>query len=234
MNEFTATNHAMMVGWIARAVVKTVGEKEGERIVRKAVKKYANQRGTRMALRAKSDGNKLTMDTYMAYSEWSAHKGEVKQKILEKTPDVRIQISKCPWYTAWKENGLAQYGRYFCLEVDKSLVQGFNEKLDINVNKTMPNGHEACDLLFKDANLSAYYMLKLLYRKAVKPGKSAVMSWEYHVGHLYKTMGEVIVSELGEPGSEIMAVALENFREKYGEKAVQIIKQYENTDFTRP
>ena len=65
--EFTPTHHALMVAWISRAVVDAVGGDEGERIIRRAVVKYGNQRGRRMAMRAEANGHALTMANYFAY-----------------------------------------------------------------------------------------------------------------------------------------------------------------------
>lgn len=233
MKRFTATHHALLFAWISRAVISTVGEKEGGCIVRKAVKKYGYQRGKRMALRAKANGHELTMDNYMAYIEWKPEKGEMSQKLVEKNPHARINVFKCSWHTAWKENNLMQYGRYFCQEIDEALVKGYNKDLLIDINGTQPNDAEYCDLIFHDANLTARNMMKLIYKKVIKPGKNAIMSWEYHSGHLYKTMGEVISNELGEQAKEIMDAALKDFTDKYGKEAGHIVTSYENTDFNK-
>lgn len=42
MERFTAIHHALLFAWISRAIIQTAGEKEGQRIVRKAV---INMRG---------------------------------------------------------------------------------------------------------------------------------------------------------------------------------------------
>ena len=76
-------------------------------------------------------------------------------------------------------------------------------------------------------------MIGLLFKKMIKPGKKAIMPWEYHAGHLYKTIGEVITDELGEQAEEIMTASLKDFTDKYGKSAGQIVKSYENTDFDK-
>jgi hypothetical protein len=58
---FTPTDHALLFAWIGREVVQRVGEEKGEAIMRKAVARYARQRGQRMALRAQANGHALTM-----------------------------------------------------------------------------------------------------------------------------------------------------------------------------
>lgn len=59
------------------------------------------------------------------------------------------------------------------------------------------------------------------------------MPWEYHVGHLYTTLGEVIGEELGEPAVDVMAAALKEFTDRYGETAGETVVAYENTDLDR-
>ncbi|WP_053956791.1 L-2-amino-thiazoline-4-carboxylic acid hydrolase [Inediibacterium massiliense] len=231
MDGFTATHHALLFAWISKAVVQAVGEKEGERILRRAVIKYAHQRGKRMALRAKANGDPLTMANYMAYIEWMPQKGEMEQKLVQRSPHTRVNVFKCPWHTAWKENNLMTYGRYFCMEVDKALVEGFNEELAIDVKGTQPNNAKCCDLIFKDAYLTPLNIIKLIYKKLIKPGKKAIMSWEYHSGHLYKTMGEVVGEELGQRAEKVMATGLKNFTDRYGKEAGDIVISYRNTDF---
>ncbi len=233
MKHFTAAHHALLVAWISRAIVQATGEKRGEQIVRKAVVKYGKQRGRRMALRAKANGHPLTMANYIAYVEWKPEKGDMTQKILEKSPDLRMNIYKCPWHTTWKENDLMSYGRYFCLEIDQALVEGFNKDLRLDILGTHPNNADFCDLIFRGADLTAFNMAKLIYKKTIHPGKKAHMSWEYHTGHMYKTMGEVIRDELDKQADEILAVALGDFTEKYGEQAGRIITRYKNTDFNQ-
>ena len=60
------------------------------------------------------------------------------------------------------------------------------------------------NFIFRDAGLSIFKMIGLAYKKKIKPGRQAIMPWEYHAGHLYKTMGEVIKQALGDKADEIM------------------------------
>ncbi|MCP4022129.1 MAG: L-2-amino-thiazoline-4-carboxylic acid hydrolase, partial [Desulfobacteraceae bacterium] len=188
---FTPRHHALLFSSIAKAVLDEVGKVQGEKYIRKAVAVYGQQRGRRMALRAQHNGHPLSMANYFAYGEWEAPKGEMNLVFKEKVPDARVHISKCPWHSVWKEKDLLDYGRYFCMEIDTALVNGFNPDLVINIHATRTNGGECCDFVFKDANLSFFALLSLAFKKKFTPGKSAIMPWEYHVGHLFKTLGEV-------------------------------------------
>ncbi|MDX2443497.1 MAG: hypothetical protein QNK30_06820, partial [Bacteroidales bacterium] len=62
---------------------------------------------------------------YFAYGEWEVPKYEMDFKLIEKNPDARLNIFKCPWHAVWKENNLLQYGantmRVICLkQLEKS------------------------------------------------------------------------------------------------------------------
>ena len=102
---FTEINHALLFAWITQAVVERVGEQSGEAIICKAIRQYGEQRGRRMALRAQADKRALSMINYIGYGEYKIT-GEIKLKIIERSPHARIRIPQCPWHSTWKEDGL--------------------------------------------------------------------------------------------------------------------------------
>jgi hypothetical protein len=233
-NGFTETHHALLFGLMAKAIMEQAGEHQGEAVLRKAVQQYGHERGRRMALRANANRHPLNMANYIAYSEWKSSPGnQHEMQMVEKAPDARVHIHKCPWYQAWKENDLIPYARFYCLEVDRALAHGFNPDLQLDVNGTLPNGAEACEFVYHGANLTPMNYLLLAYKKSVKPGKSAVMPWDYHVGHLYKTVERVVFDELGEPGRMAVQAGLAEFTRRYGEQAALSILAYRSVDFDR-
>ena len=137
---FTEFHHALLFGWISKAVIEIVGEQHGETVLRKAVRQYGEERGRRMAHRAKANGHPLSMTNYLAYSEWKASPGEMKLTMVEKSPHAKVYVHKCPWHTVWEKNGMISYGRFYCLEIDNALVSGFNPELQLDVYGTQTNG----------------------------------------------------------------------------------------------
>jgi hypothetical protein len=222
-----------MVAWISEAVVGAVGTEEGERIFRSGVVKYGNQRGRRMAMRAEANGHPLTMTNYFAYAEVKLKRSDLEMELLERSPHARWRASTCPWTVAWEKNDLMDYGRYFCREIDRAVVQGFNDNLVLEVNSIMSDGAAYCDMTFMDANFTFPKLAGLGWKKTVRPGRSAQMPWEYHVGHLYKTLGEVVAEELGDQAPGVMATALDRFSDEFGEAAGATVLAYQNTDFDR-
>jgi hypothetical protein len=217
-DRFTPTHHALLFAWMARAVVARVGEERGEGVMRKAVRRYGEERGHRMAMRAAADGEPLSMANYLAYGEWSAEAGESEQAIEQDGADVRMTVRRCPWHAAWAEDDLMAYGRLYCLEIDEALVRGFNAMLRLDVRHTRPNGGERCEFVFHEVEQRM-------------PKRGRVMPWAYHLGHLYTTMGDVVVEELGQLGREAVRGALEVFSERYGQEAAQVVLGYQDVDF---
>jgi hypothetical protein len=230
---FRETQHALLFAWIARAVILTFGEAAGGPVLRKAVAQYGQQRGRRMALRAGAAGDELTMLNFMAYGEWKGTPGTMEQTLQDQNPHLLEQIPKCPWYTAWDEDGLMAYGRFYCLDIDQALVSGFNPQLQVDVLGTRSNGAAACAFIFHDVNLTAESKRQLEYQKAVKPGPRAQMPWEYHTGHLFKTLEAVIGSELGPAGQQAVAQGLAEFSAHFGSAAAEKVLAFRSTDFDR-
>ena len=186
-----------------------------------------------MAMRAEANGHPLSMANYFAYAEVELKRSDFKMEFLERSPHARWRTPTCPWTVAWEKNDLMDYGRYFCREIDRAVVQGFNDDLVLEVNSIMSDGAEYCDMTFMDANFTFPKLAGLVWRKTVRPGRSAQMPWEYHVGHLYKTLGEVIAEELGDEAPGVMAAALQKSTDEFGEAAGDSVLAYQDTDFDR-
>lgn len=227
----TATHHALLFSCIAKSLMDKVGKEKGEPLIRKAVQIYGHQRGKRMALRARANTHALTMANYLAYGEWSVPKEEMDFRLVDKTPHARMQVVKCPWHSAWEKRGLIEFGKYFCKEIDEALVHGFNPDLTIEIKSTQTNGGSHCEFLFKGADLTFFKLLGLGYKKKISPGARAVMSWEYHSGHLYKTLGQVFQKELGDVSIQIMNTGLKEFTQFFPDCPPESITQFQNTDF---
>jgi len=70
------------------------------------------------------------------------------------------------------------------------------------------------------------------FKKSVRPGKRARMSWEYHAGHLFTTFELVAVAKLGDVGRIAIEAGLTEFAKEYGEAAAKTAVDYRGTDFT--
>ncbi|MDR3589536.1 MAG: L-2-amino-thiazoline-4-carboxylic acid hydrolase [Negativicutes bacterium] len=226
----TARSHAYLFGVIAREVIDAYG-KPGIEAIAQGVVRYGRQRGRRMALRALRDGAELSPLNYLAYGEWSAEPGEMDSSVPAKNPDVQLWIKKCPWYDVWQENGLVEkYGYLYCQYVDKALAEGFNPELRFDVLTNRSSGGAVCDMRIRGANATEKEEAELAAR-VQRLGSKAKMPWDYHSGHLYKTLWEVIVARFGFAGLASMDRGLQAFVAAYGEEAGAAILKLMDIDY---
>jgi hypothetical protein len=230
---FTETHHALLFAWITQAVFERAGAMEGEKAIRNAIIQYGRERGGRMALRARANGDVLSMANYMAYGEWQSSPGVMEQELLEKAPNARVRVSRCPWFSTWQENGLLTYGRFYCLEIDGALAAGFNPDLKIDVVGTQTNGAAQCEFVYRDAALPEQGVQFPAHADAVLSADKVKMPWDYHVGHLFKTLESVLVAELSPVGREAIEAGLAEFGRQFGQPAVQKIAAFRRVDFSR-
>ncbi len=229
---FTEIHHALLFGWLSRAVIETVGEPKGKAVVSRALRRYGEERGKRMALRARAKRQPLDVANLFVYAEYRPISVKMKAKVAEKSANFTLEVSRCPWCDAWKENGLLTFGRLYCLDIDQAVLRGFNPDLKMDVEGTVSNGAPRCRLVYHGANLTRFrYLFALGYQRTINPGKKVVMPWEYHTGHLCKTLEASFIEDLGESGRKVSESALREFSQRYGESAAQKVLAFRSTDF---
>ncbi|MGB9666690.1 MAG: L-2-amino-thiazoline-4-carboxylic acid hydrolase [Candidatus Cryosericum sp.] len=215
---FSAQHHALLFAWITREVVVRVGETVAAPVLRAAVRSYGEQRGHRMALRAQQDGQPLSMAVYLSYREWQAGAGEMQQTGVPWRGDLRVNVHRCCWATTWRQEELIPYGKYYCQEIDKALVRGFNPELLIDVRGTMTNGARACQLVYHGA-----FEGTVVHEETQRPPERRVLPWSYHTAHLYATVSQVLKRELGSEGTAARQAGLDVFASHFGVHMAQII-----------
>lgn len=233
---FTEVHHALLFGWIGRAVIEAVGEGD----MRIAVRLYGQERGRRMALRARAVGQALSLAAYFAYGEWKASPPEAlpegrsgwtgSQQWIEKTSQIaRERVTRCPWHAAWKAHNLLPYGRLYCQEIDGALVGGFNPALAVDVLATLTGGAPACEFVFHDTGPAT------AQEPAAPgvPGQRTQMPWEYHAGHLFATLEKVLVARLGGAGRAAVEAGLAEFARHFGAPAAGRVLAYRGMDFNQ-
>ena len=208
---FTAEHHALLFAGIARETIALVGEGAAAPVLRAAVWRYGEQRGRRMALRAQEDGQPLSMATFLSYREWEVPAGEMQQTGVPWRGDLRVQVRRCCWATTWQREGLTEYGKYYCQEIDEALVHGFNPDLVIDVQGTRTNGSRMCQLVYHGA-----FEGTLIHEETQREQGRRMLPWSYHTAHLYATMNAVLQRELGPAGVTAVQAALEAFAKRFG------------------
>lgn len=224
----SASHHAMLFAFLAKEAIDTFGE-AGKQAVKAGVNRYGEQRGHRMALRTLADGNELNVENYLIYGEWEAFPGQMDLRFPAFTPEVKMQNYRCPWHTEWSKRGLEEYGCYYCRDVDAALARGYNGmELKLVGNRML--GDKCCDFVFKGCSVPDERM-DAFNQKRAQIGKKAKMPWEYHVGHIYRTMKETIVGAFGDEGTAAVVRALESYRQEYGDEARDLVLEYAGIDY---
>jgi hypothetical protein len=224
--------HALLFAYLAREVIEAAGAERGAQVVGEAVWRYGAQRGCRMARRAQAAGRSLDWATYLTYGEWRAPEGVQRTETLATAPDLHRRVYTCPWHQAWRENDLLVYGQHYCLHIDRALAHGYNPELILHVGCTLSDGSPYCDFRFERADLSPTDMAHIAQlRRELEP--RVVMPWSYHLGHLYKTMGQALVDQLGVMGELVVSDGLAAFAQ-HCPQAAGVAVEHLQTDFETP
>ncbi len=223
---FTAEHHALLFAWIAREAIVRLGEEKAAPAICAAVRLYGEQRGHRMAVRAQQDGQPLSMASYLSYREWEVPAREMQQTGVPWRGDLRVQVRRCCWATTWQQEELTKYGKYYCQEIDKALVQGFNSDLIVDVKGTRTNGSRMCQFVYHGA-----FEGTLVHEEAQRDQEKRMLPWSYHTANLYSTMSAVFRRELGPAGVAVSRAALETFTARFGPTMAGVLARDAGTDF---
>jgi hypothetical protein len=212
------THHALLFALLAREAIAAAGRRRGERIIRAATRRYGAQRGRRMAQRARAAGHEPTMTSYLGFGEYRIPEGLAVSRMSQGRAGVELVVTRCPWFETWSGEGLEPYGRLYCLEIDRAVLAGFNPGLELEVRATLATGADRCTFLFPGARLA-------------RPREDAALGWDYHAGHLYKTLREGLVEELGQEGARAAGRALEELGLRRGAGAARAVSSRLEVDF---
>ena len=118
-------HHAIMFALLSKYAITLAGD-AGKEAILKGMTLYGNERGARMAANALAHGDELNTLTNQAYGEWKPDfDGQMDFGTLRTEPTLQTYIAKCAWCDAWKKHNLTEYGKYYCVNVDNAVYQGF-------------------------------------------------------------------------------------------------------------
>lgn len=229
-NNLSAVEHAVLFSTIVENTIENLGEQADETL-KEAVEYYGNQRGSRMAQRTEFDGEELNLKNYIIYGEWAAREGEMDISFPELSPEVNMVAKKCPWYNSWAERDLLKEGAYYCRYIDPALAKGYNPELVLDTVTNRTEGAEKCDFYFRDNSLTDEDFKEISEKKKIL-GDKARKNWDYHIAHLFYAMKEIIIKNHGEIGEKIIEESIESYKNKFGEDSINIIYEFDNTDFS--
>ena len=203
-------HHAVLFALLAKYAVTICG-KRGEEAIQKGMIVYGNERGARMAANALARGDELTTMTSQAYGEWKPdYEGQMEFGQLRLEPTFQTYITKCAWCDAWKKHSLLEYGKLYCVNVDKAVYQGFRSDFVCTpMAAALSWGGSRCE--FDWGHPISEEEAEELARKKKELGTSCMKDFNYHTSHLKNTIGRTLTEEFGEDGKKAVELALEEY-----------------------
>ena len=224
-------HHAVLFGVLAREVI-TLCPESGIEAIRSSVRKYGQQRGGRMAQRCLSSGDPLSPPNYQVYNERSSRPGQMNSVPAQRLPEYVIHVKKCAWVDAWEKYDLLDYGKYYCLDIDKSLTSGFSPGYEVQIGGWLSWGNPYCDMHWgfpMDEKTERY-----IAEKRSNLSNDAIRTYNFHTGHLFSTMVTELVHLLGEPGKQASIRGLNVFKELFSAEYINCFcNAYPLTDEAR-
>ena len=215
-------HHAILFALLAKEAILECGA-AGKEAILEGMTTYGNERGARMAANALAHGDELNTMTNQAYGEWKPdYDGQMEFGQLRTQPTLQTYISKCAWCDAWKKHNLTEYGKYYCVNVDNAVYQGFRSDFVCTPTTTSLSwGGERCEFdwgypLTDEEN-------ELLAAKKKELGTSCMKYFNYHTAHLKYTISKTLIDKLGEAGQKIVARALKDYVDTFGQEYLDVL-----------
>lgn len=222
--------HAVLFAYLAKHAVELCKE-EGKEAVLEGMTAYGRERGARMAARALAHGDELTTMTNQAYGEWKPDfDGQMEFGQLRTEPTLKTYISRCAWCDAWKKHGLLDYGKYYCVNVDNAVYQGFRSDFVCTPTTTALSwGGERCE--FDWGHPLTADEARQLADKKKELGTSCMKDFNFHTAHLLHTVGNMLKEKLGAQGEKAVALALEDYVRTFGQEYLDVLEGVDHEQF---
>lgn len=206
-------HHAVLYALLARSAV-LLG-KAGEEAIKKATIEYGLERGRRMASYAEQEGIAPCAETYSIFKEWRPpREGQMIAGQSDETPSYVTRVNRCEWVDSWKKHGILEYGRLYCIHIDRSLYQGYQSERSLTVRSLLSAGDQTCTFDWgfaksEDTEKSVSRMREQVQDRYVK-------DFTFHTADLLRIVSRVLVQELGQEGRIACEQAWTQFQELFG------------------
>jgi len=137
---------ALLFYTMAKEVVDVYG-KEGEKVVKKAMKKFGKARGEAIRKLVESKGEALSFENLKKYYDIPLGLIHDKQvvKALQRNKYWR-EVYGCPLSKVWRRFGGEKLGLLYC-EQDLALIKGYNPKIKFSRKKNVLKGEGCCETI---------------------------------------------------------------------------------------
>lgn len=223
-------HHAILFALLSKYAITLAGE-DGKEAILKGMTLYGNERGARMAANALANGDELNTLTNQAYGEWKPDfDGQMEFGTLRTEPTLQTYIAKCAWCDAWKKHNLTEYGKYYCVNVDNAVYQGFRPDFVCTPTTTSLSwGGTRCE--FDWGHPLSEDDTKTLAAKKKELGTSCMKDFNFHTAHLLFTVGNTLKTELGSIGEKAVEQALAEYAEKFGQEYLDVLGAIDHEQF---
>ncbi len=230
MAELKIENQAMMFAFLSRAAIQAKG-KEGREAIQNGMIRYGRERGARMAARARANGDPVELWTNQAYGEWRPDfPGQMDFGMIRNEPTYQTYIAKCAWCDAWRKNGILEYGREYCVNVDAAVYEGFGcGAVCTPLTPSMSWGGERCD--FDWGKPLSEDELKMVAEKKAELGTSAMRDFDFHTAHIFCTVSDEICKAFPEDAKGIIDRAVADYIELFGQEAYDCLLEFSPDEF---
>lgn len=219
-------HHAVLFALFSKYTIEQFKEK-GKDVIYNCVENYGSERGKRMAENAASNGDTLDFICSQAYGEWVPEEGEMEFGITETEPEFITNVTKCAWCAAWKKHNILEYGKYYCINIDDAVLNGFNEQFHMKATSNLSHGADCCE--FHWGNSMNEEDITRLTKKKAELGRSCTRDFNFHTAHLLHSISKTLKNEFGEEGKLITDKVLERYTELFGEDYLTVLKgQYKD------
>ncbi len=161
--------------------------------------------------------------TNQAYGEWKPDfDGQMEFGQIRTQPTLQTYIAKCAWCDAWEKNGLTEYGKLYCVNVDNAVYQGYQDKyVCTQVTEPMSWGGPRCEFdwgcpLTPEEN-------EALAVKKKELGTSCMKDFTFHTAHLRAAISRTLIEDLGDDGQRAVDRALAEFAALFGQECLDVL-----------
>lgn len=223
-------HHAVLFALLCKHAILLCSE-DGKDAALHGMTRYGNERGARMAANALANGEQLTTLSNQAYGEWRPdYEGQMEFGTLQTNPTLQTYISRCAWCDAWKKHDLLDYGKYYCVNVDNAVYQGFRSDFTCTpLTTALSFGGTQCQ--FDWGHPLSADEVHLLADKKKALGTSCMKDFNFHTAHLLHTVGNTLKEDLGEFGNEIVSFALSDYVHLFGQEYLDILRTVDPSTF---
>ncbi len=223
-------HHAMLFAFLAKHAIELCGER-GKEAILSGMTAYGRERGARMAANALARGDELTTMTNQAYGEWKPdYDGQMDFGQLRTEPTLRTYISKCAWCDAWKKHNITEYGKYYCVNIDNAVYQGFRPDFVCTpISTSLSWGGERCE--FDWGHPLSPNDAADLEKKKKELGASCMKDFNFHTAHLKHTLCKTLTDTLGENGKKAVTEALKEYADTFGREYLEVLDTVDSSEF---